>query len=112
MAALKEKGVSFSLDDFGTGYSSLAYLKHLPIDAIKLDQSFIRGLPGDLYDLAIVQAVAGLARHMKIDVVAEGVETQAQATSLRECGISRAQGFLFAPPMPRDTLLLRLNEGR
>ena len=112
LSRLRTLGVGVALDDFGTGYSSLAYLKHLPIDAIKLDQSFVAGLPADQYDLAIVQAVVGLARQMRIDVVAEGVETQAQADCLRGCGIARAQGFLFAPAMPAETLQLRLAEGR
>ncbi|MEP6632670.1 MAG: sensor domain-containing phosphodiesterase [Luteimonas sp.] len=112
LARLRALGIGVALDDFGTGYSSLAYLKHLPIDALKLDQSFVAGLPADQYDFAIVQAVVGLARQMRIDVVAEGVETQAQSDCLRDCGISRAQGFLFAPPMSGETLQVRLEEGK
>ena len=105
LTRLRELGVSVALDDFGTGYSSLAYLKRLPIDALKLDQSFVAGLPDDPYDLAIVQAVTGLARKTGLEIVAEGVETQAQAQALRECGIERAQGYLFSPSVDGDTLL-------
>ena len=105
LTRLRELGVSVALDDFGTGYSSLAYLKRLPIDALKLDQSFVAGLPDDPYDLAIVQAVTGLARKTGLEIVAEGVETQAQAQALRECGVERAQGYLFSPPVDREALL-------
>ncbi|WP_202845127.1 putative bifunctional diguanylate cyclase/phosphodiesterase [Luteimonas saliphila] len=105
LTRLRELGVCVALDDFGTGYSSLAYLKRLPIDVIKLDQSFVAGLPDDPYDLAIVQAVAGLARKTGVDVVAEGVETRAQARTLRECGVARAQGYLFSRPVDHETLL-------
>src|SRR5690606_30826740 len=104
---LRALGVGVALDDFGVGYSSLSYLKQLPVDAIKLDRRFIAGLPGDHHDLAIVRAVAGLAREIGLGVVAEGVETQAQAQAVRDCGIHRAQGFLFAPALPVDELLGR-----
>ena len=105
LTRLRELGVSVALDDFGTGYSSLAYLKRLPIDALKLDQGFVAGLPDDPYDLAIVQAIAGLARKTGLEIVAEGVETQAQAKTLRECGVERAQGYLFSPPVDGEALL-------
>jgi len=97
-------GVAIALDDFGSGYSSLLYLKHLPIDALKLDQAFVAGLPTDRYDLAIVQAIANLARQVGIEVVAEGVETAAQADALRECGIARAQGHLFSAALTAGAL--------
>ena len=105
LARLRDVGVSVALDDFGTGYSSLAYLKRLPIDVLKLDRAFIAGLPEDAFDLAIVQAIAGLARRTGVAVVAEGVETQAQAHTLRECGVDRAQGYLFARPMDQAGLV-------
>jgi predicted signal transduction protein with EAL and GGDEF domain len=105
LARLRELGVGIALDDFGVGYSSLAYLKRLPIDVVKLDRSFVAGLPHDPYDLAIVQAVVGLAATAGIEIVAEGVETQAQAEALRDCGIARAQGFLYARPCDGDALL-------
>ena len=104
LSQLRELGVGVALDDFGVGYSSLAYLKRLPIDVLKLDRSFIAGLPHDPYDLAIVQAVTGLARKVGIEIVAEGVETQAQAQALRDCGIGRAQGFLYARPLDAEAL--------
>lgn len=107
LARLRALGVCVALDDFGVGYSSLSYLKHLPVDAIKLDRRFIAGLPADRHDLAIVRAVAGLAQDIGLGLVAEGVETQAQAQAVRDCGIRRAQGFLFAPALPAAELLAR-----
>ena len=104
-ARLRELGVSIALDDFGTGYSSLAYLKRLPVDVIKIDRCFVAGLPDDPYDLAIVQAVVTLARQVGIEVVAEGVETEAQADALRACGVERAQGYLFAAALDPELLL-------
>ena len=105
LTRLREIGVSVALDDFGTGYSSLSYLKRLPIDVLKLDQSFVGGLPDDPYDLAIVQAVSGLARKTGLEIVAEGVETESQAQALRDAGVERAQGYLFSPPVDAETLL-------
>jgi len=110
LGRLRELGVSIALDDFGTGYSSLAYLKRLPIDVIKIDRCFIRGLPDDPYDLAIVQAVATLARRIGIDVVAEGVETHAQGLALRACGVERAQGYLFSAAVEDEELVRGLLE--
>lgn len=104
LAKLRALGVTIALDDFGVGYSSLAYLKRLPIDTVKLDQTFIAGLPDDPYDLAIVQAVAGLAAKTGIDIVAEGVETEHQATTLRDCGVTRGQGYLFSAALPLAAL--------
>ena len=108
LVRLRALGVRIALDDFGTGYSSLGYLKHLPIDAIKLDRGFVAGLPGDHYDMAIVRAVAGLAHEAGIDVIAEGVETEAQAAALRGAGIHRAQGHLYAPALDAETLRAHL----
>jgi EAL domain-containing protein (putative c-di-GMP-specific phosphodiesterase class I)/GGDEF domain-containing protein len=107
LARLRTLGIGVALDDFGVGYSSLSYLKHLPIDAIKLDRSFIAGLPDDRHDLAIVRAVSGLAREIGLGVVAEGVENERQVAALRDCGIHRAQGFLFAPALANEELLAR-----
>ena len=107
LSRLRSLGIGVALDDFGVGYSSLSYLKHLPIDAIKLDRSFVTGLPADRHDLAIVRAIAGLAREIGIAVVAEGVETEEQASALRGCGITHAQGFLFAPALENGELLAR-----
>ena len=104
---LRALGLGIALDDFGTGFSSLAYLKDLPIDALKLDQRFITGLPHDRYDVAIVRAVATLARETGLDVIAEGVESEQQAQALRESGIAHAQGFLYARALPSAELVAR-----
>jgi diguanylate cyclase (GGDEF)-like protein len=96
---LKDLGVRVALDDFGTGHSSLAYLKLFPVDILKIDQSFIRGLPGDAEDAAIATAVIGLARSLELDVVAEGVETTEQCYFLRARDCARAQGQLFSLPL-------------
>jgi diguanylate cyclase (GGDEF)-like protein len=96
---LKELGVSIALDDFGKGYSSLSYLKALPIDVIKIDRSFVKGLPDCREDLAIVSAVVSFAGALGMDVLAEGVETEAHRESLLELGCDHAQGFLFYRPL-------------
>ena len=93
-------GVSLAIDDFGTGYSNLAYLKKLPIHKLKIDQSFIRGLPDDEGDLAIVRAIVGMGQALHIEVVAEGVETAAQRTALQRLHCGHFQGFLCAPALP------------
>jgi diguanylate cyclase (GGDEF)-like protein/PAS domain S-box-containing protein len=97
-------GVRFSIDDFGTGYSSLAYLKRFPVDAVKIDRSFTDGLGIDAGDTAIVSAVIGLSHALGLDVVAEGVETEAQLAELSLLGCDQAQGYLFATPRPPSDL--------
>lgn len=96
--------VSFALDDFGTGYSSLAYLKRLPADVIKIDQSFVRDMLDDSDDLAILQGVMGLARAFEREVIAEGVETYQHAALLTQLGCRLAQGYGIARPMPAEDL--------
>ena len=100
MTTLKAEGVRFSLDDFGTGYSSLAYLKRLPLDQLKIDQAFVRDALTDANDAAIVRTIIVLARTMGLDVVAEGVETEAVRAMLAEHGCRVYQGFLYNPALP------------
>jgi diguanylate cyclase (GGDEF)-like protein len=100
MSRLKEVGVMMALDDFGTGYSSLSQLKSLPLDNLKLDQSFVRGLPDDRDDLAICTAVIAMGKALGLTVIAEGVETGEQLALLRRLGCNMGQGYLFARPMP------------
>ncbi|MCW2609813.1 MAG: hypothetical protein QOC93_1557 [Actinomycetota bacterium] len=100
LTSLKELGISFAVDDFGTGYSSLSYLKRLPIDTLKIDQSFIRGLGVVENDSSIVRAIIGLGRALGMGLVAEGVEEPAQLAELRALGCDVAQGFLWSPAVP------------
>ena len=99
MRDLKKLGLSLALDDFGKGYSSLSYLHRFPIDRIKIDRDFVRGLPNSRADQAIVSAVLSFARALDMEVVAEGVETQQHVDALRELGCEYAQGFFFHRPM-------------
>jgi diguanylate cyclase (GGDEF)-like protein/PAS domain S-box-containing protein len=100
MTALKEYGIGFSLDDFGTGYSSLSCLKRLPLEHIKIDRSFVRDLPQDASDAAIASTILALAHHMGMQVIAEGVETEAQRSFLAARGCQAFQGYLFGRPQP------------
>jgi EAL domain-containing protein (putative c-di-GMP-specific phosphodiesterase class I) len=100
MQACKAMGVGFALDDFGTGYASLTYLKRLPAETLKIDQSFVRDMLTDLDDRAIVQGIIGLATVFRRAVIAEGVETHAHGALLLKLGCDLAQGYGIARPMP------------
>jgi diguanylate cyclase (GGDEF)-like protein/PAS domain S-box-containing protein len=105
MARLRDLGIKIAIDDFGTGYSSLSYLKNWRVDALKIDRSFVRDLVTDSSDLAIVSAIIAIARHLHIEVIAEGIEAYQQVEILRRLGCTVGQGFLFARPMPADEIV-------
>lgn len=96
----RKLGIQFSLDDFGTGYSSLNYLKRLPVQTLKIDQSFIRNMLDDQDDLAIIQGVLGLAHAFNRNVIAEGVESDMHIQVLRTIGCDMIQGYVIAKPLP------------
>jgi EAL domain-containing protein (putative c-di-GMP-specific phosphodiesterase class I) len=105
---LHQLGMRISIDDFGTGYSSLSYLKRFPARTVKIDRSFIAGLPGDRDDVAITEAVIAMAHSLGLNVVAEGVETAEQLDTLRRMRCDEAQGYLLGRPMPAAELAMRL----
>jgi len=111
LRGLKSMGIHLSIDDFGTGYSSLSYLKRFPLDTVKIDQSFIQDLPGDGDDVVITQAIIAMAHSLRLDVVAEGVETAEQLAFLRENGCDEMQGYHFSRPLPADRFLELLRGG-
>jgi EAL domain-containing protein (putative c-di-GMP-specific phosphodiesterase class I) len=104
MNALKDLGVKLVLDDFGTGYSSLAYVQRFPIAVLKVDRSFVANLGEESSGAAIVAAVVNMAHGLRVEVVAEGVETSTQAAALRALGCQYAQGYLYGRPMPAEEL--------
>jgi len=105
MHALREMGVRFSLDDFGTGYSSFSYLTQLPFDQLKIDRSFVHNIGIKTSDAVIVQTITGMAHNLGIEVIAEGVETEAQRLFLEQHGCHACQGFLFSKPVPIDEFM-------
>ncbi len=107
---LKTAGINLAIDDFGTGYSSLSYLKRFPIDRVKIDQSFVRDLSIDVEDVAIVKAIIAMAKTLRLNVVAEGVETVEQLDLLRNEGCHGYQGYLFAKPMEADAISKLLHD--
>jgi diguanylate cyclase (GGDEF)-like protein/PAS domain S-box-containing protein len=110
ISELASLGVGLALDDFGTGYSMLGYLKRMPIHSLKIDQSFVKGIPDDADSRAIVHAMLAVARHFRLKVVAEGIETAEQAEYLRALGCEYAQGYFFSRPLAATTILEYLEQ--
>jgi EAL domain-containing protein (putative c-di-GMP-specific phosphodiesterase class I) len=104
LGRLKALGVSVAIDDFGTGFSSLSLLKHLAIDRLKLDRSFVQDLPSHGPNVQVTRAIVDLARALHLALTAEGIETQAQRSMLLGMGCQEGQGYLFARPMPAEEL--------
>jgi EAL domain-containing protein (putative c-di-GMP-specific phosphodiesterase class I) len=110
---IKSLGVELAVDDFGTGYSSLSYLKQMPVDRLKIDQSFVRDIPSNPDDCAIVRAILAMASNLSLQVIAEGVESEAQLAFLHDEGCQEIQGFLLSPPVNADSFIARFrNAGR
>jgi EAL domain-containing protein (putative c-di-GMP-specific phosphodiesterase class I) len=109
MQQLKQRGIRFSIDDFGTGYSSLAYLQRMPIDQLKIDRSFVQDISHNENDAAIVDAIIAMAKSLKLDIIAEGVETPEQVDYLVCCGCNAFQGYWFSRPLPGAEVLSKLD---
>ena len=107
-ARLREMGVMLAIDDFGEGYSALNYLRRLPIHGLKLSQLFVEGVPGDRSDMAVCEAICGIARSLGLGVVAEGIESEAQRRYLMGLGVNVGQGFLFAPGLTPEEFVRKL----
>jgi EAL domain-containing protein (putative c-di-GMP-specific phosphodiesterase class I) len=104
LKALKNLGIEISIDDFGTGYSSLNYLNQLPIDALKIDRTFVKQIHISEGAIAISSAIINMAKGLKLHIVAEGIETQNQLNFFRDRGCDAIQGFLYSPPIPADEM--------
>jgi EAL domain-containing protein (putative c-di-GMP-specific phosphodiesterase class I) len=111
MNALNEIGVQFSLDDFGTGYSSLQYLKRLPLDQLKIDQSFVRDISVGKRERSIVRTIVAMAQSLDLDVIAEGVETEEQLQLLQVNGCTHFQWYIFGKPIPIEQFSVLLKQG-
>jgi len=102
---LRENGINIALDDFGTGYSSMSYLKHIPLNTLKIDQSFVKELPYDRENFAIVLAIISMAKSLGYTVVAEGVETLEQAQMLNQLNCDALQGYFFSKPVDASEII-------
>ena len=111
LKTLRDRGVQVSVDDFGTGYSSLSYLRKFPVDALKIDQTFIRQISTSGEDTTIVSAVLGMARNLKLRVIAEGVEKLEELEFLRAHQCDEVQGFYFSRPVPPQQFVKLLSNG-
>jgi EAL domain-containing protein (putative c-di-GMP-specific phosphodiesterase class I) len=103
-------GIRLAVDDFGTGYSSLSYLKQFPIDVLKIDRTFVDGLPDDKDDVALVEAIVAMAHSLNLQVVGEGVENDEQLSFLHSLGCDMIQGFHYSPPLSFDDFMLFLDK--
>ena len=108
LASLRATAVKISVDDFGTGYSSLSYLNTFPLDALKIDQSFVAGIPGDACDTALIEAIVAIAAALGLSVIAEGIEKQAQATTLMGLGCQQGQGDYYYHPLSAEAFKAEL----
>jgi EAL domain-containing protein (putative c-di-GMP-specific phosphodiesterase class I) len=107
---VRNLGARIAIDDFGTGYSSLSYLQQFPINTLKIDRSFVCDIRADAGDASIVDAIVAMARGLKLDLVAEGVENRTQLKYLRDHGCEEVQGYIFSPPVPAGELIELLKE--
>ena len=108
---LKSLGIDLSIDDFGTGYSSLSYLHRFPTDSVKIDRSFVAGMGPLARDSSVIRTIVALAHDLRMHVIAEGIETEAQAATLRGMGCEGGQGFLFSRPLPFEAATRMLASG-
>jgi EAL domain-containing protein (putative c-di-GMP-specific phosphodiesterase class I) len=111
MSALKNMGIEIHIDDFGTGYSSLSYLQHFPVDAIKIDRSFVSKMAQDGDNRKIVKAIVSLAQNLKLNVIAEGVEQNSELSAIKGMDCRYGQGFIFSQPLPPVALNAWLQDG-
>ena len=111
LEVFKQLGLSIAVDDFGTGFSSLSYLKQLPIDKLKIDRSFIKEMPDNKDDVAITQAIISLGQNLGLEIIAEGVETEAQQSLLKTMGCQEVQGYLYGRPMSAEAFEQNLISG-